>query len=262
MNSWSRRRKRIILSILIFIVVVLIGVPMFLLFYRAPTCFDVRQNGDEAGVDCGGSCQLLCTSDSLPLILKGDPRVLTLATSTYQVVALVENSNSTAEIPRAGYIIKVYDASSAVPVKVFEGEVYVPRGDTSVVFDGPFVLEAGVVPVRATLGWKEPTIVWNQNSLSSPELRVVEPVFSRLETSPRLEATVENPTLGSVSNIDLTVLVSDTSGNIFAASRTFVDELRPGERNKVIFTWPRSFEQEPVGIEILIRVLPDRSYIR
>ncbi len=262
MNSWSRRRKRIILSGLIFVVAVLVGVPVFFLFYRAPTCSDLKQNGDETGVDCGGSCQLLCTSESLPLILKGDPRVLTVATSTYQVVALVENSNSTAEISRAGYTIKIYDASSAVPVRTFEGEAYVPKGATFAVFEGPFVLEAGVVPVRATLQWKESTLVWNRNPSAVPELLAVEPSFSRLDTSPRLEAVVKNPTLETASNIDLTVLVSGADGNIFAASKTFVNELHPGEESRVIFTWPRPFEREPAGAEILMRVFPDRSYIR
>src|SRR3970282_2599305 len=103
------------------IFIVLIGVPMFFLFYRAPTCFDARQNGDEAGVDCGGSCQLLCGAESLPLLTKGDPRVLTLATSTYQVVALIGNANATAEIYRARYALKLYSASSSIPVKVIEG---------------------------------------------------------------------------------------------------------------------------------------------
>jgi hypothetical protein len=26
----------------------------------SPTCFDVTKNGDEEGVDCGGSCELPC----------------------------------------------------------------------------------------------------------------------------------------------------------------------------------------------------------
>src|SRR3989338_2125266 len=115
MNQWSRRRKRIILALIFFILIVLIGLPIFFLFYRAPTCFDGKQNGDEIGVDCGGSCRLLCTAQSLPLILKGDPRVLEVAENTFEIVALIENPNANGEIYRARYIFKLYDALSSIP---------------------------------------------------------------------------------------------------------------------------------------------------
>lgn len=262
MNKWARDRKRIILSIVVLFVVGLIGLPAYLLFYRAPTCFDGKMNGDERGVDCGGSCQLLCRTESLPLIMKGDPRVLTLAPNTYQVVALVENSNNDAEIYQARYSLKLYQEGSALPVKVIEGETYVPRASKFAIFEGPFSLEEGVVPRRATLEWQEESIVWKKAAKEIPVLTVRGPTFSRLDTTPRLEATLRNSTLESVSNVDLIVLVSDASGNIFAASKTFVDSLRPGEESRILFTWPRPFAGEPVGNEIIIRIFPDRSFIR
>lgn len=258
MNSWSRRRKRIILAILFFILIVLVGVPIFLLLYRAPTCFDGRQNGDESGIDCGGSCQLLCRAESLPLIIKGDARVLTLATSTYQVVALIENANHDAEIYRAEYILKVYDSSSAVPVKTLNGFVYVPAGSVFTIFEGPFTLENSFSPNRAVLEWKNESLVWQKHVSPQPPLLVKDEVFSRLETNPKLEAMVENQTLENISNIDLTALISDADGNIFAASKTFIESLPAGEKNQIIFTWPRPFEREPVGTEIFIRVVPDK----
>ena len=262
MNSWSRRRKRIILAIVFFVLIVLVGVPVFFLFYRAPTCFDGRQNGDEAGVDCGGSCQLLCRAESLPLVIKGDPQILTLATSTYQIVALVENANNSAEIYRAGYVLKIYDVISAIPVKTISGEAYVPAGSDFVVFEGPFVLAAEVVPSRATLEWNESTLIWRKNAAPPPELEAADIVLSRETSSPRLEAVIGNPTLADVSNIDLTAVISDAEGNIFAASKTFINDLPAGSENPVIFTWPRAFDREAVETRIIIRVFPDRSFIR
>ncbi len=83
MNDWSRMRKRLVLIILIVAIVVLIGVPLYFLFYKAPTCSDGLMNGDETGVDCGGSCQRLCTAESLPIVINGDPRVLTVAPNVF-----------------------------------------------------------------------------------------------------------------------------------------------------------------------------------
>ena len=165
MNQWSRRRKRIILVLVFFVLIFLIGLPIFLLSYRAPTCFDSKQNGNETGIDCGGSCQLLCTTESLPLVLKGDPRVLKISNYTFELVAVVENANPNAEIYKAGYTFKLYDNESVIPVATIEGETYVPKGSTFALFEGPFDLEAGVNPTRATLEWKEKSLIWKRNRI-------------------------------------------------------------------------------------------------
>ncbi len=262
MNQWSRRRKRIILFLIIFVLVVLIGLPVFFLFYRAPTCFDLKQNGDETGVDCGGSCQLLCQVESLPLLLKGDPRILLVATSTFEMVALVENPNNSAEVYRAGYTFKLYDAQSVIPIRVIEGETYIPKGATFAIFEGPFTLEQGVSPTRGTIEWKRETLVWQKNITALPELKVKDTILSREETNPRLEVTVENLSLETVSNVDLVATLSDAQGNIFAASKTFIDTLSPGAETLAVFTWPKPFKLRVVDIDIIIRIFPDRSFIK
>lgn len=262
MNQWSRNRKRIILAILFFILVILVGLPAFLLFYEKPNCFDKKMNGDEAGVDCGGSCQLLCSSQSVPLILKGDPRVLTLATSTYQVVALVENSNNDAEIYKAGYTLKLYDSSNPIPVKTIEGVTFVPQGSEFAIFEGPINLESGIQPSKATLEWREDSLVWRKTVKAAPELTVRNTKITKEETSPTLEADIQNSSLEVATNIDLVALIADSQGNIFAASKTFIDALAPGGETKAIFTWPKPFGQEVVGIDIVVRIFPDRSFIR
>ena len=262
MNQWSLRRKRIILAIVVLILLVFIGIPTFFLFYKDSTCFDSKQNGDETGVDCGGSCQLLCTIESLPLILKGDPRVLNVTGNIFEVVALVENPNTSGEIYRAKYIFKLYDASSVIPIKIIEGETYVPKSTTFAVFEGPFSIETGIVPTRATFEWIQESIVWQRNTLKTPELVVTSFNISRESISPRLDANIENISLENISNIDLVALISDDTNNIFAASKTFINTLPTGERVPVVFTWPRPFDRKVLDVNIIIRVFPDRSFIR
>ena len=264
MNQWSIQRKRVILLIIIFALAVLTGAPLFFLFYRSPTCFDNKQNGDEVGTDCGGSCQLLCTAQSLPLILKGDPRVLEIEDNTFEIVALIENPNASGEIYRAGYTLKLYNALSTIPLRVVEGETYVPKGASFAIFEGPFVLETGVVPTRAILEWKEESFLWQRNTREKPELVVKDSSLSRLSrenTRPRLDASVENVSLENVSNIDLVAIISDETDNIFAASKTFVDTLPAGESASVVFTWPRPFkiEEDLCGYPVDVALVIDRS---
>lgn len=262
MNSWSRTRKRIILGLVILAVMVLVGVPFFFLIYQAPTCSDGAKNGDETGVDCGGSCQRLCNAESLPLILKGDPRVLTIASSTYEVVALIENPNQSAEIYKAEYSLKLYGVESAIPVKVIEGVTFIPRGANFALFEGPFTLEAGLVPARATLEWQKSSLVWRKSVSPEPTLKVKDETLAKEEDAPRLEAVVENQSLESISNIDLIALITDAEGNIFAASKTYIDQLEPNQAMPILFSWPRPFKEKAMGIEIIKRILPDSTFIR
>lgn len=258
MNQWSRRRKRTILTLIVFVLVFLIGLPLFFLFYRAPTCTDGEKNADETGVDCGGSCERLCTTESLPLILKGDPRVLKVRDNDYEVVALVENPNANGEVRRAKYIFKLYDAASLIPIKVVEGETYVPKGSVFALFEGPFTLGEGLVPVRATLEWEQKNFLWYKNNLEIPKLAVENLVLSEGDTRPRLSATVENLSLEEVSNIDLVAVVYDENGNIFASSKTFIDVLPVGGKSPIIYTWPEPFQgTSSLATDIYIRIFPE-----
>ena len=262
MNQWSRRRKRIILALILFVLIVLIGLPIFFLLYRSPTCFDKKQNGNETGVNCGGTWQPLCTAESLPLTLQGDPRVLKVQDNTFELVAVIENSNVSGEIYRAGYVFKIYSLSSSIPIKVVEGETFVPKGATFAIFEGPFVLEEGVNPSRVTFEWKEGNLAWRRNATKLPELVVKGVNLSREDTRPRLDVTVGNNSLESVSNIELIALISNEAGNMFAASKTFIDTLPVGVNTPIVFTWPSPFSEKVLHTKIIIRVLPDRSFIR
>lgn len=256
MNEWSRRRRRIIFSSIVFALLILIGAPIFLLFYRAPNCFDGRRNGGETGIDCGGSCRLLCIAESLPLISRGDPRILELSEDLYEVVALIENPNVAASINNARYKIRLYTAKSILPVKIIEGEIYIPKGDIFAIFEGPFELGRGVIPAKALIEWQTESLVWEKNTDPAPLLEVRELVFSRENDTPRLSVILANNSLDDISNVDLTALIFDRTNSIFAASKTFVDVIPKNSEAPIIFNWPRPFSKEILNTEVLIKVLP------
>ncbi len=258
MNRWARSRRRIILAVIFLTAVVFIALPLYRFFYRTPTCFDGKNNGDETGVDCGGSCQRLCSPESLPLVQRGDPRVLTIATSTFEVVAVVENPNF-ASIKRAKYVIEIY-GNGVIPIKTIEGEIYIPSGLKFAVFEGPFVLEPDVIPTRAAIKWQESEFIFEKNVERSQQLVARGTFFSRLDP-PRLEAKIENTSREWISNVDVTALLYDKNGNIFAAAKTFIDRIGPQGKAGALFSWPNSFIIEPASIEILIKIIPDRSLL-
>lgn len=267
MNSWSRRRKNIILLIVLSFLVFVIALPAFLFFYRAPSCSDNKQNGDETGVDCGGSCELLCSAESLPIIMKGDPRVIRISgepasgLSSYVAVAYVENPNVTAEVYKAGYTFKIYGSTNAlIPVKIIEGTTFVPKNSLFAVFEGPFQLP-DAPPLRATFEWG-PDLSWRRDTRPLPALNVINSRLSHASTSPRLEADLINGSLETLSNIDIAALILNAEGTIIGASKTYVNSLSVGEGVEIVFNWPAPFASEPASTEILPIVLPDRTFIR
>lgn len=260
MNSWSVRRKRLIFSIILFFLIILVGVPAFFLLYRAPTCFDGKQNGDETGIDCGGSCELLCSVESLPLLARGDPRIVSFSDDVFAVVAVFDNPNVGAEVRRAEYSIRLFEQDGSVPIKTFEGFVYIPKNSSFVVFEGPFNLSSR--PARAVLEWKRDSLVWMRNPTPIPNIVLRDEVLSREETSPRLDVILQNTSLEEIRNIELTALVFDENSNIIASSKTFVDRVASGDSVPAVFIWPRPFEGAVVGTNIITRILPDRSYLR
>ena len=58
--SWAQRRKATYIISLLFILISIISVILYLALNKKPTCFDGIQNQGEVGVDCGGSCVILC----------------------------------------------------------------------------------------------------------------------------------------------------------------------------------------------------------
>lgn len=261
MNKWSIRRKRIALYIVVGFLVIIIGVPLYFFLKTTPTCFDGKQNADETGVDCGGSCKLLCSNALSPILIHGDPRILKIATSTFEVVASVENPNPLGTILKAGYSFKIYSDQSLGPKKIIQGVAYVPKASAFVVFQGPFDM-GGVTPTRVVFEWDPATLIWEKDTSVTPNISIDEPPMTGANNSPRIDATVKNMTLNVLNNIEFVVLVYDVNDNIIGASKTFVDSLNPNESTPIVFTWPNAFNSSSTPYHIFSRVLPDASYIQ
>ena len=260
MNEWSQRRKRIILSLIFGFLIFFIGLPVFFFFYRGPTCTDGKQNGDEKGIDCGGGCKKLCQADNLSIILKGDPQVVQVGSTTYAVVIQAQNPNLSSDILRARYIFRMYESSSTVPVRIIDGDVYVPQGQKFAVFEGPFDFSEAK-PDRATFEWKQDSLVWNTNTKPLTALVIEEKYLSGEGEEPRLTAELYNPSLDKVNNVELTAIISDEQGNTIGVSKTFVDSIEKEGREPIVFTWPQPFVGTPALIDILIKELPDKSFL-
>ena len=106
--SWALKRQ-IFYIIILFI---FFGIFAFLVSYpylnKEPTCNDKKQNGNETGIDCGGSCILVCTFevDKLSVLWS---RTFPIVPGRYNAVAYVENQNTNTAIYKIKYRFRFAD---------------------------------------------------------------------------------------------------------------------------------------------------------
>ncbi len=240
MSSWAAKRRLVyFLSISAFVLLV-IAIPAFNYFYTPPTCFDGLQNQAERGVDCGGQCARLCTSQTLQPIIHWQ-RLFEIVPTVYSVVAYVENPNLQAGAGQIPYSFKLYDDAN---VLLYErtGVTNIPPRKTFAVFEHSISIKSRK-PTRVSFEFSAPPI-WNREFPEEPIIPVTEKELLDETSLPRLFATVGNPFVYPLGKIEVTALIYDTKGNAIAASQTFIDGIEKDGSRQVVFTWPKAFVSE------------------
>lgn len=240
MNDWAMRRKSIYLGIIFAIVAIVLFSFFWKYWYRAPLCNDGIKNGDEVGVDCGGSCSLICKNYAIAPIIRWDPRIFEISPGAWSVLVYVENPNTDAEATYLPYTFTLYDSNNQI-IATRTSATILPQRKTVGIFEGPINLPQNVRPRRAIFEIGS-NVVWQKDSLAYPELEVKHSPLTRTDSAPRIEAQVTNRSIEEVRNIELVVSVFDGKDNAIAASRTFIDRIAKNESKDVFFTWPKPFD--------------------
>ena len=251
MSSWSQKRKSTYFLIFAGFLFVFIILPAYLIFYKPPTCFDGKQNGDEKGVDCGGPCVKLCRSQYLDqnVIWK---RVIKVKSGIYSALAYIENPNIDAGADSIFYIFKVRD-KDGVLIYERKGETFIPPNKFFAVFEDE-IPTGKKIPTKAVFEFTSAALLWKKQENKEVGVAVLKKTISREDYSPRVDATLANNTLKPISNIEVVAIVYGEDGNSLGFSRTFIDKLNKEESQDVSFTWPEPFTSNAVKIEIIPRV--------
>ena len=245
--SWGTKRRNIIVSMFLLFIIIPVGVIAFLIFYNPPTCFDGVKNNDEVGIDCGGSCQLLCTNQVVKPVVLWE-RQFKINPGMYNLLAYVENPNPTAYIRNAKYLFKIYNEDN-----VLIGE---KRGETSIAPESVRpIIENNIqtfeqIPTRTTFEFLG-ELTYEQVEPKDSIILIKDEFIENESTSPRIKAKIQNISLKNIQNIDIVVLVYDVFDNVLGTSSTFVDSLGSEEIKNIVFTWPQKFPDEVARIELI-----------
>lgn len=215
-----------------------IGLMLVLFAYQAlftapPLCTDGVQNGDEHGVDCGGSCALLCRSESRAPVVSWS-RAFETAPQTYTAAAYIQNNNPGAGARRVGYTFQLFDENNKLVV-ARDGTADLPPVPTVPIIETG--INVGNRSVSRALFSFSSEPAWLRAG-ALPKLAVS---GQRLAAdASRLEASVSNESFNDVRVTVMAVLFDD-EGVARAASRSTVTA--PARSSvPVVFTWGQPAE--------------------
>ncbi len=250
MALWSTKRRLAYGGIFAFILLLLASWVFFGLFYKNPTCTDRVMNGDEKGVDCGGSCRSLCTSDALsPAVIWSE--IFHISGDVYNAVAYIENPNLNSKNSKATYQFRLFDAENKL-ITVQEGEVSIPKGKKFAIFETGLVFKNSK-PVSADFKFLTFS-TWERDTTVEPTVNLSYGTVSTPTTTPRITGTISNTSLSTIEEVELVAFVLDSNQNVIAASRTFIDDLERNAPQDFVFTWQRPFEREVAVTTVIYRV--------
>ncbi|MCA9352431.1 hypothetical protein KC866_03545 [Patescibacteria group bacterium] len=256
MSKWSVRRKRrilIVIGVLLVIVFVLLFVQVE--NSKQPTCFDNVQNGQETGIDCGGTCSRVCQEEINNLVVWWE-RPFQVAPGVYNTVAYIENQNLSSGIQELFYEFRLYDRDNILVAEPVQGSTFIEPNKRSAVFASG--INTGDNEAYTVFFHINDVQNWNRVSqdYSYNLFTIGEPTLTNQTVAPKLSALVRNESFINFENVPVVAILYNQKGNAIAASQTFIDILNQGTQEQVFYSWPEPFDDVVARIEIIPRIDP------
>lgn len=185
-------------------------------------------NGDEHGVDCGGSCALLCPNESRAPVISWS-RAFNTSPQTYTAAAYIQNGNVGAGARQVGYSFQLFDADNILVVER-DGVVDLPPVQIVPIIETG--INVGNRSVARTLFAFSTVPMW-QRAGALPALHMTGQTLA--PDGSRLSATLANDSLVA-ARATVAAVLFDQDGVARAASKS---TLSVGPRSSVplTFTW-------------------------
>jgi len=247
MASWSQRRKLLYGGTTAVILATAIFLPVFFYFHKTPTCFDGRKNGNETGIDCGGSCTRLCPSAFLAPSVAWT-RLERVAPDLYNVATYIVNPNPNAGARAVPYHVIIYDRAG-VEITEYGGIVTLPPRRNTLAFDGAISV-GNRIPAKASFAFGG-IPDWTAETDPLAAVSVGDKKYSEDASSASLSVYLNDNSANSISRTDVYAVLYDKDGNAIGFSKTILDGIPAYGSATAPFTWPLSFNGAVISIEVL-----------
>lgn len=249
--TWRGRRQVLYSAVAAVAAILLLVIVWQAFFANTPTCFDGAQNSNETGIDCGGSCALLCPADArAPVVLW--TRAFRTGAQTYTAAVYVENRNVGAGSKQVPYSFQLFDERNILVVEK-TGVIDLPPTQTIPIIEPNIVV--GTRTVARTLFSFLDTPAWSKMSAEIlSQLRVTNEQLSA--DASRLSAVLVNDSVEPADTVMVAAVLFDSLGTARAASRTALDRVPKKSSQEIFFTWSGGV---PDIVRAEITVLPSLS---
>ena len=250
MFSWRSRRQLVAFLIVVtpLVVAALITVKGLI---PAPTCFDNKQNQNETGVDCGGSC-LSCELKYPQPVKVFWARAVPVRENSYDVAAQIENPNEFLSSVDVKYEFTLYDQFG--PVTKRTGKTFLYAQERTL------VIEPGIETTRTAnrAEFRIVSVVWQEKRNLAPTIIAERRDYSVAEDHGQKQGVVDitlfNKSPYDFSNVEVQVAVLDKDGNLLGVNNIEVENLLSQSRIAVKAIWPQAFTADVAVINVQPRV--------
>ncbi len=248
--TWAFRRQFLYVVILLLFFSLCGYLVSYPGLHKAPSCVDGKQNGDELGIDCGGSCVMACIAQVDPISILW-ARAFKVVPGRYNAVAYLENHNKNIAVDKISYRFRFADKNN-VYVGKREGSTYVPPSGKFAVFESAIDI-GNSIPVYTTFEFTSVPqwVTVPQEKIDQLKVLVSNINLINEDTSPALSATVKNDSFFTVGDVDVVSILYDRDHNAVSASRTYINSLSAEESKDISFTWPEPFSTPVIAKELI-----------
>ena len=229
----------------------------FAFFYTPANCFDGVLNNDEVGVDCGGSCTLICAFTVVP------PEVVwaesfKIVEGQYNAVAYVANKNKEAGTPTLAYTFRLFSGHEVIAER--KGITVLPPDSTYPIFEGRVYTKDNLVPTKTEIVLEEAK-TWLPATIGRSQFRTMGIELVSADARPRLNVKLENTELTSAKEVEVVATIFNQEGKPLTSSQTVIDEFSARTEKDIVFTWPNPIAKTVRSCEVPsdVMVVLDRS---
>ena len=252
--TWAAKRQLQYLSgfLAIILVIVLIIIAPYL--RSDPTCFDGKQNGNEEGIDCGGSCDLICQGQAIePVIIWS--RAFSVIGNNHNLIAFIENRNKDKAVYKVNYEFRVYNRDNRL-IGRREGSTFIPPNQKFAIVEPRF--NSGLEEVKSTTFTFTSPLVWykKEPTLQTVPFKIQDLYFEGDINGASLSLRVQNDSIYELPAFDVIAILYDKEGNAINGSISKREPLKAGSSMSVVFTWPEALSTVPVTNDVFLSINP------
>lgn len=251
--DWRTRKQLTIVAIVFLVIAGVLAGFYYAFLHTPPTCADNKKNQSEEETDCGGPC-VPCAFKHQKEVEIFFVRFVKVRENNYDVVAQIQNPNEHLTGNPVAYRVKLFDDRGA-EVGRRENLTYIDANDKIYVVESNFATKRNIV--KAEMQILPDATTWSYTDAVRPDIQVGNKRYQIVEENGheagRVSADVTNQSNFAYRRMDVRVALIDGAGNIAAVAKTYLENVRPGEPQRVEFIWPEKPTGEIVRVDMEAR---------